>query len=93
MDTLSNTVVACYRTMTIKSKEDAAKFAKSFQGTMYLEDDGMDIMVHKEKGGAIQVSDRPIRERGNIFSPYFMASDPIDYIYKSRKAFNKKIRG
>lgn len=92
MDTLSNTVVSCYRTMTIRTKDDADKFLNSFWGEMYLETDTEDVLVERNKGkDATIVLTRWKKFRGDVFAPYWQVSNETDYVYKNRKWFNRKI--
>ena len=90
MDTLSNTVVSCYRTMTIRTKDDADKFLDSFRGEMYLETDTEDVLVERDKGCTIVLT-RWKKFRGDVFAPYWQVSNETDYVYKNRKWFNRKI--
>jgi len=97
MDTLSNTVVSCYRAMQIRSKKDAEKFLNSFSGTLYLpayeEVHGeIDICIEGNREKGRHVSFRPATERGNIFSPYWSYVDPVEAIWMFRKYVNAKIR-
>lgn len=90
METLSNTVIACYRCMTIRTKKDADKFLKDFHGQLYLETDTEDVLVERDKDATIVLT-RWKKHRGDVFAPYWQVSNETDYVYKNRKWFNRKI--
>lgn len=82
--------VTIYRSNTIRCKKDAEKFLNSFRGEIYITVPGNDMCIYR-RGDQTDVSIRPLRERGNIFSPYLVLDDPVEAIYKNRKYVNDQL--
>ena len=75
----------------IKSKADAEKMLNMATNTeLYWHDDQYDYYLMRVKD-VPEVARRPLFERGNIFSPYLVLTDPVQAIWDTRKYINAQI--
>ena len=75
----------------IKSKADAEKMLNMATNTeLYWHDDQYDYYLMRFPDGP-EVARRPLFERGNIFSPYLVLTDPVQAIWDTRKYINHQI--
>lgn len=86
--------IFCWRYgFKIRKKADAEKLLNMASESdfghcdseFYWCDDKYDYCIYPKRK---EVGFRSQRERGNIFSPYFIVENPVDTIWKTRKYIN-----